>query len=76
MYTNNHDVFVQFETKKPCKVFKNQLNCTSPDVVNLPVFNVFKLYEKYCGYLLIIYRVTIGQSECLVCLLHFCTELP
>ena len=71
MYTNNHDVFAQFGTKKNCKVFKNQVNCMSPEVVSLPVFNVFKLYERNCGYLLEIYRVIIGQSECLVCYVQF-----
>ena len=46
VYSNNHDVFVQFGTNKTCKVFKNQLNCTNPEVLNLSVFNFFKCYEK------------------------------
>ena len=55
MYMNNHDVFVQIATKKYCKVSKSQLNCTSPEVLNLSVFNFLKLYEKKnCGYLLIL----------------------
>ena len=55
MYMNNDDVFVQIGTKKYCKVFKNQLNCTSPEVLNLSVFSFLKLYEKKnCGYLLIL----------------------
>ena len=71
MYTNNHDVFVQFGAKKIVRFLKNQLNCMSPEVVNLPMFNVFKLYERNCGYLLVIYRVIIGQLECLVCYVQF-----
>ena len=46
VYTNNNDVFVQFGTRKACKFFKNQLNCTSPEVLNLPVSIFFKLSEK------------------------------
>ena len=71
MYTNNHDVSCNLGQKKLVSFLKNQLDCMSPEVVNLPVFNVFKLYERNCGYLLVIYRVVIGQSECLVCYVQF-----
>ena len=56
MNMNNHDVFVQIGTKKYCNVFKNQLNCTSPEVLNLSVFNFFSncTKKKNCGYLLIL----------------------
>ena len=46
MYTNNHDVFVQFGKNKTCKVFKNQLNCMSPEVLNLSMFNFFSNVTK------------------------------
>ena len=46
MYMNNHDVVVQIVTKKFCNVFKNQLNCTSQEVLNLSVFNFFSNSKK------------------------------
>ena len=82
--------FVQFATKKKknsSTVFKNQLNCTSPEFLNF-----LNCTKRNWGYLLITDRkkikrkvggltfdwlsVIIGQSECLLCYLRFFTELP
>ena len=66
VYANNYDVFVQFGTKKTCKVFKNQLNCTSPEVLNLPVLTFSNCTKKNCGYLLIIYRKKIKRKVMII----------
>ena len=66
VYANNHDVFVEFGEKKTCKVFKNQLNCTSPEVLNLQVLTFSNCTKKSCGYLLIIYRKKIERKVMII----------